>query len=496
MINNEKAGQDLSGRRAAIVTALNKSIEIFSAHEEETFEEVMINGIRPFADAIGLDRVVFYKLVNIGEGKRLKQVYRWDKSEGCLMSLVDEMKFLPNNPLLDKWLSISSQGGYIRFRESDYTEDVAAFMRAFGVKSILITPVFTHGKYWGVVNFQDHTNDRYFDEDCADLLHSAACIFSNAVIREEMKQREKMEAALNRAAIMFLSQNEETFEAAMTAGVKEIADVFNLDRFSLLRSFTMSGGLQKGGQIYRWDRESGGTTAPIKGLESFSPEKYVPNWRKIFTSGGAINGPVRLMSEAAVLQSFGLVSICVTPVFINNDFWGIAFFEDLHTERYFDKDSVEIMRLAAFLCANTVIRADMEKDILDHGEQLKIKLEQQELISELSRGFISSGDSQTLVQEAIAKLGRYHKVSLVFIFAIDYQRKDIYLAYHWCADNTIPRNSISNLYDYLIEIFPVTLPDCATLPIIVCDDTSANPDAIYQELNGINVKAIIGVPLY
>jgi len=496
MKNNDKEAQDLSALRAVIVTALNKSIEIFSLHEEETFNEAMTNGIKPFADAVGLDRVVFYKLLDIGENKRLGQVYRWDKSEGGLISIADELKVIPTHPVLDKWLSIAMQNDCIRFRESDYTEDVAALMRVYGVRSIFIVPIFTSGKFWGVINFQDHTNDRYFDEDCSDLLYTAARVFSNAVIREEMKQREKMEAALNRAAIMFLSHSEESFEDAMTAGVKEIADVFNLDRFSLLRNYSTSGNTRYGGQIYRWDRKSGGTTLPIKGLESFSPEQYVPSWRKIFTSGGTINGPVKDMPEASILLSFGLVSICVTPVFINNIFWGTAFFEDLSTDRYFDKDSVEIMRLAAFLCANTVIRADMEKDIRNHGEQLKIKLEQQELISELSRGFISSGDSQTLVQEAVAKLGRYHKVSLVFVFAIDYKRKDIYLAYQWCADDSPSRMAITNLYEYLTDIFPITLPNCATLPIVVCDDTSANPDAVFQALYATNVRAIISAPLY
>jgi len=624
LINNEKAAKDLSARRAAIVMALNKSVEIITSHAEETFEKVLTEGIKPFADAVGLDRVVFYKLMDIEDGKRLGQIYRWDKSKGGLTSLADELKNLPNHPVLDKWLSIASQGGCIRFRESDYTEDVAALMRVYGVRSIFIAPIFSSGEFWGVINFQDHTNDRYFDEDCADLLHTAARIFSASVIREGMKNREKMEAALNRAAIIFLSQSKKSFEDIMTAGVREIADTFNLDRFSLLRNFTVSGGVRYGGQIYRWNREDGGTTAPIKGLESFSPEQYVPRWGKIFASGGTINGPVKFMPEAAVLQSFGLVSICVTPVFINNNFWGIAFFEDIHTDRFFEKDSVEILRLAAFLCANTVIRADMERDIasadefnravlaaspfcltvfdenahaidsndinlktlettkeyyIDHfhefspeyqsdgrksedkateeikralngenvlfewthrtsrgelipfevtlnrvmnkgkyvaigyqydlrnikkmeknireqGEQLKIKLEQQELISELSRGFISSGDTQTLVQEAVAKLGRYHKVSLVFVFAINYQRKDIYLAYHWCANDIPPRTAITNLYEYLTDIFPVSLPDCATLPIVVCDDTATNPDAVFQALHAIDVMAVIAAPLY
>ncbi len=177
--------KDVSDRRAAIIDALIKSIEIFSANKEETFEEVITNGIRPFADAVGLDRVVFYEMVDTEEGKRPGQIYRWDKSEGGLMSLDEELKILPKHPILDEWFSLLSKGEHIRFRKSDYTKDVAALMKVYGIMSILIVPIFTRGEFWGVINFQEHTDDRYFDEDCSDLMHTAARVFSNAIIRKE-----------------------------------------------------------------------------------------------------------------------------------------------------------------------------------------------------------------------------------------------------------------------------------------------------------------------
>jgi signal transduction histidine kinase/GAF domain-containing protein/FixJ family two-component response regulator/HPt (histidine-containing phosphotransfer) domain-containing protein len=357
----------MSEHRASIVKALNKFIEIFSVNEEETFEKVMNNGIRPLADAVGLDRVVFFKLVNIENGKRLGQVYQWDKSEGGLTSLAEELKVLPDYPVVEKWISITSKGGCVRIKESDYSEEDAAFLRPYGVKSLLIVPVFTHGKFWGDISFHDCNNDRYFDEDCADLLYSAAHISSSAIIREEMRKREEMEAALNRAAVIFLSQQEETFEAIMTTGITEIADTFNLDRFSIWRNTSRPDGLHVG-QIYRWDRRSGGTTVPLKGLEDLSYSTVVPRWESIFTADNIINSPAKLLPEAALLQSFGCVSVLVTPLFFYGTFWGFALLEDLRSERYFDEDYIDKMRSAAFLCANTVIRADMVREISDAHE--------------------------------------------------------------------------------------------------------------------------------
>jgi len=631
---DNKGAQETSCRRTGIVDGLIKSIEIFSNHNEDTFEEVMTNGIRPFADAVGIDRVVFYRLLKGKEGVSFGQIYRWDKSEGGIMSLAEELKVLPIIPVLEQWVEAAERGEHIRMRESDYSEAQAAFLGVYGIKSILLIPIFTHGDLWGAVSFQEHTNDRYFDEDCSDLLNSAARVFSNAIIRTEMannainavealQRREEMEAALNRASILFLSQSGKSFEEIMTAGIREITDAFKLDRFSIWRNFIKPDAIHIS-QIYRWDRESGGTTSPTKGLEDVTYAQLAPRWEELLASGESINGPIRFLPEEEMLKSFGCISVFVTPLFINNIFWGFALLEDRNNERLFEEDIVEMMRSAAFLCANTVLRADMEHELanayefnssiliaspfcltffdenanaidcneitfktmettkkyyLEHfldfspeyqsdgsrskdkaileikralggentvfewmhrsskgelipfevtllrvlrngkyvaiayqydlrnikkmeqsireqGEQLRIRLEQQELISELSRGFISSGDSQTLVQEAVAKLGRYHNVTLVFVFAVDYEHKDTRLAYHWTADNAPPRMAIANLYGYLTNIFPVTLPECSTLPIVACDNTKINSDAVFQALYKIGIMAVIGAPLY
>jgi GAF domain-containing protein len=377
-------------------------------------------------------------------------------------------------------------------------------------------------------------------------------------------------------------------------------------------------------QIYRWDREFGGTTAPTKGLEDVTYAQLAPRWEKLLASGETINSPVKFLPEAAMLQSFGSVSVFVTPVFIDNIFWGFALLEDRRTERYFEEDSADMMRSAAFLCANTVIRADMEREIaganeltravldasplgfigfdenicavdcneaalkifgttrkyyLDHfyefspeyqedgsksreksielvkraldgenmvfewthrlssgelvpfevtairtkhngkymvlgyqydlrntkkmmesireqSEMLKVRLEQQELISEISRGFISSSDTETHIKRAIAQLGRFHKVSLVYIFGIDYERSNTYMAYHWSSEDRPPRLIQSDLFGLVKSSFPESLPDLSILPLISFDDIAGNPEKVLRELSSLNIRALICAPLY
>jgi len=209
---------------------------------------------------------------------------------------------------------------------------------------------------------------------------------------ETLKRREKMADTLTNVAIMFLSHSEETFEATMTTGVREIADVFNLDRFSLWRNEYIGTDGLSGGQIYRWDREAGGTTQPTAGLHAMSYTNHVPTWEKILADGGVINSPVNLLPEpeASTLRSFGVVSAFVSPISVNNLFWGFALLEDRRTERFFDEDCVDLMRSAAFLCANTVMRTEMERKLSNSNALLKVALRKATEASKAKGEFLSN----------------------------------------------------------------------------------------------------------
>jgi GAF domain-containing protein len=174
-------------------------------------------------------------------------------------------------------------------------------------------------------------------------------------------------AALNRAAVIFLSNSEKTFEATMTAGIREFADVFDLDRLSIWRNKPKPDAMHIS-QIYRWAREEGGTTVATKGLEDATYAQFAPRWEQLLSAGEIINGPARLLPEAEMLKSFGCLSVFVTPIFINHVVWGFALLEDRHNERFFEGDTIDMLRSAAFLCANTVIHADMEREIIDAND--------------------------------------------------------------------------------------------------------------------------------
>ena len=430
---------------------------------------------------------------------------------------------------------------------------------------------------------------------------------------------------LNKMAVTFLSQSRESFESMMTEGVNLIADMIKIDRMSIWRNFYKLDGLHTS-QIYRWDKESGGTTDPTDFFIDVKYSQLAPRWENHLKSGQIINSPVSQLpeQEAKMLRSFGIVSLYNTPIFINDAFWGFVLFEDRQNERCFDDDSLEIMRSSALLCTNTVIRAEMEQKIanvnifnratldaapvgftifdenlnildannaiinlfgcekqyyIDHffefapeyqpngdnsyekireiikrtlngnnfliewihrtpsgelipfevtltrakymdkyvalsylydlrnikkmteelkkqSQMLKERLEQQELISEISRNFVSSGETQGLISEAIAKLGHYYKVSRVVIFNLDYQSGLATLAYIWSSSGTLTHRENFNTRNIIKSSFPERLYNRATVPILSCPDTMSSKIEEFHDMLQDNTNAFICAPLY
>jgi len=355
--------------------ALHKALEIFVSYTECSFDDVMSNGLRTIAEVAEVDRIIVFR-VWAKERAGAGEIYRWDRVEGGTRPIDNELKVLPVTSALKRWISIMLDNSCVSLKCSKFLPDEYAFLSSRGVQSILIVPVFTEGDLWGVVTFNDQKNERDFSEDCTALLRSAARLCVSTILREEktksieqametLKHREMMTDTLNMASIIFLSQNETNFRDMMNAGVKLIADMANIGSLILYRNHIKHEKLYIS-QVYRWDKAMDGGTEVISPYTNLTYEQLLPDWETYLSKGNSVNTPSKSLPEfeASVLQSYGILSVAIIPVFIANSFWGFALFGDTCRERYFEYDVIEMMRSAAFLFANAFIRAAVDYDAL------------------------------------------------------------------------------------------------------------------------------------
>ena len=357
-------------RRLAYADALNESLEIFTVSNEDTFEEVMSNGLMPLAKTMGLDRIAIYSNSNIDGVVRLGQVYRWDKAHGGIIAPTESLVTLPDNSVVRDWIETLSGNRHIFRSWESMSEDERNFMDLFSVRSIFLAPVFQHGAIWGAVAFQNHNDGSDFSLGCEDLLRSMANMCTTALIREEktriaeqtskaLMQREKMLKALNETAAILLSHENEAFEDVMSKGLKAVCASAGVDRVAVYRLLYRDVRL---GQVYLWH---GRTIPPDDNLRVVPLDPPVIRWLEILTKGGCINANIKEMAEDETewLSQYGTRGIYFVPIFTHGKFWGVITLEDHTRYRSFDEGSLDLLESAAHLCADAVVRAEMAREI-------------------------------------------------------------------------------------------------------------------------------------
>jgi len=357
----------------AYASALHKALEAFISYTECSFDDVMQNGIATIAEVADIDRLLIFRVWE-KERNTAGEVYRWDRAEGGIKPVDKGLRELPVTTAMKRWVASMSKDFCVSLRRSEFLEDEDAFLGSRGVMSILIMPVFIEGGLWGVVTFQDHRNERHFDEGCTALLRAVARLCVSTIIREEntkslelamesLKHREMMTNALNMASLTFLSESEKKFADMMHKGVSLVADMAGVDRVVLYRNHATHEKLYSS-QVYRWTKNEGGSAELVEALERVPFAQMMPNWDVFLKKSVFVNTPSRLLldPERATLLKYGVLSVVVIAIYINNSFWGFAIFEDTQRERYFEDDVVGMLRSAAFLFANAFIRAEVDYD--------------------------------------------------------------------------------------------------------------------------------------
>ncbi|MDR2477584.1 MAG: response regulator [Treponema sp.] len=122
-----------------------------------------------------------------------------------------------------------------------------------------------------------------------------------------------------------------------------------------------------------------------------------------------------------------------------------------------------------------------------------MRIRQQELMSELSRSFISSEDASTLISDALRITGEFLKVSRMVIGVAQANSKLSNAAYVWNSSDAIVTSAeTGGLNDLINSAFPKE--QSGSIPTICCNDI--REDSRYDVLNNLGVKAFIWAPLY
>ena len=193
-------------------------------------------------------------------------------------------------------------------------------------------------------------------------------------MKDSIAYRDNLLSAVNRSATLLLAMNDhENVEAPIRTSLEMIGRSVGAECVHIWRNEIKDGNLYHT-CVYTWCSEERKPNAPIHIGLSLSHDRNKPEWNSRFLRGEYINSPMSAMSQSdqMLLSPFGMKSIVIIPLFINNQFWGLFSIDDYIHERTYTEEEINILRSVSLMMANTIHRHSLKAEIAEARERIKI----------------------------------------------------------------------------------------------------------------------------
>ncbi|MCL2124953.1 MAG: ATP-binding protein [Oscillospiraceae bacterium] len=181
----------------------------------------------------------------------------------------------------------------------------------------------------------------------------------------EMLRHDNLMYIVNDAAALLMKSDMESFEGAMSIGMEVVAKCLEVDRVGIWKNSAGSDGRLYYTLAYQWTQEEGQHEIAVG--TKYAYDEALPNWGPILSRGESVNGSLSsfLVEEAAHLSAHSIRSVLDIPIFMDDEFWGFAAFEDCYEERVFNEGEVLILRSWGLIAVGAIRRYEIAMALED-----------------------------------------------------------------------------------------------------------------------------------
>jgi GAF domain-containing protein len=205
-------------RQDELLHVVNNLASILFASHTDELKSVLDSGVEMIARCMTVDRVYVWQNVMRDGELYYVRAYEWIKKGETTRGAATEFSYRDTLP---GWEKILTKGKGINGPISDLPERERLRLTPYGIKSILIVPVFLRDILWGFTSFDDCHRVRSFPEGEESILRSGSLLIVNAMQRNEMaKHLEKVLAdaeSASRAKSDFLANMSHEIRTPMNA---------------------------------------------------------------------------------------------------------------------------------------------------------------------------------------------------------------------------------------------------------------------------------------
>ena len=176
-------------------------------------------------------------------------------------------------------------------------------------------------------------------------------------VKQQERQTRILQAVNTMATALFSAEDDDAFKKAMPRGMKLMAECMDMDRIYVFHNEMINDSLHYVLK-YEWLNELGsqGNSVRIGTVLNYDVDASV--WKEVFSKGENVIGSLGNMSgeEKDLMESNGVKSVAVFPVFLHGKFWGFVSFDNCHSEQTLSQGDIDILHSASLIMSSAINR--------------------------------------------------------------------------------------------------------------------------------------------
>lgn len=197
------------------------------------------------------------------------------------------------------------------------------------------------------------------------LVRSVRYAIERKRVEEALQRRDAVLRALNNAAMQFLHTSD--LERYIEEVLRELGLATDVSRVYISENRWSEGGTLLTSRRHEWTAPGIASQLDNPALQNLNlMEAGLGRWEVTLGRNQMIYGTLREFSgrEREFLQSLGLLSVAIVPVFVGDEWWGILGLEDCRTERQWPD-----IELEGLMAAAGILGAAIQKNRSEEAER-------------------------------------------------------------------------------------------------------------------------------
>ena len=170
-------------RHGRLLDTVNSAATVLlSKNSGESFEYSLLKSFELVGRCLDVDRVQIWRNEEINGNMNFVLRYEWLSEYGKSCGAIPHGLHFPYS-MRPEWEKKFSRGENLNAPLCELPQEDREFLGNYGIKSIVILPMFLDGNFWGFFSIDDCRNERAFTNEEINILISAGFMMTNAINR-------------------------------------------------------------------------------------------------------------------------------------------------------------------------------------------------------------------------------------------------------------------------------------------------------------------------